>query len=115
MRNSRVAWIAVVVLSLVLSSCSSHEDAAVTTSTSAADGDAGDATEAAAGVFGTLEDPVCGPGEGSGSGAGEQGVSADAIQETLFSQLDELKMGPARRAGPTARCRASRPTPSASG
>lgn len=81
-----------VVLSLIGAACGGHDDAdtAESTTSSATDGDGGQAGgeggATGAGEFGTLEEAVCGPGDGSG--ATDQGVTDDTIKVGVLSDAD---------------------------
>jgi ABC-type branched-subunit amino acid transport system substrate-binding protein len=87
MRRSILALVAV--LSLVGAACGGHDDADTAESTTSAATDGGEGTgsgDDAPGTFGTLESPVCGPGDASG--ATDQGVTDDAIKVGVLSDSD---------------------------
>ncbi len=90
MRTRPILTIAVV-LCLVASACGGHDDADTSGDLTSTTGDPSVTTDdagevPASGVFGTMEEAVCGPGDASG--ATEQGVTDEAIKVGVLSDAD---------------------------
>ena len=66
------------VVALVTISCANHDDSSVDTRSGPTSTTASNAQGGTAGAFGTMTEPVCGPGEAKGATA--QGVTDDAVK-----------------------------------
>jgi Periplasmic binding protein len=88
----RITMATVAVMALALGSCSSHEGTATADATSLpGEAEEGGSSATSPGVFGTLEEPVCGPAPGGASPAeGDQGVSADSIAVGVMGDADNV-------------------------